>query len=72
MTEDELEKSLREILPSEGQRKKIDRGKIGRGSGGIEHDNKRGPDDDSFARFNTAMVEQYFKEEKIRQQHKVF
>ena len=30
-----------------------------------------GVDDDSFTRFNVTMVQQYFREEAVHQQHKV-
>jgi len=72
--ENDLEKSLREILPSEGHRMKVQQESFLDTSPRADADVTDGElhlgADDSFTRFNIVMVQQYFREEAVHQQHK--
>jgi len=73
--ENDLERSLREILPSEGHRMKVQQESLLDTSPRAEADATDGDlhvgaNEDSFTRFNIAMVQQYFREEAVHQQHK--
>lgn len=72
--ENDLEKSLREILPSEGHRMKVQQESflemIPRADADATDGELHFGADDSFTQFNIAMVQQYFREETVHQQHK--
>lgn len=80
LTEEELERSLRDVLPSEGQRKKLKREAS---TGDVTMDDslmlppvtgsgrRLSFEEDSFSKFTVDMVKQYMREEEIRAHHQV-
>jgi centrosomal protein CEP350 len=83
LTEEEMERSLRDVLPSEGQRKKLKRASTSGGDVSLDDSSLLLPpapakgqrrlsfEEDSFSKFTVDMVKQYMREEEIRAHHQV-